>query len=308
MDALPARSPSRFLRVVLLMLCALMATTAPALAGDEVLDLERILMPATIYFGLVLAAVIVSWIFLAMLWSKERRIFPPARLAAAAWTGWDVLLLMLAFFLTMGIVGAVLGPKPLHRYLAVHGLVSLLVLIAMQFVIRARGQQPAEGLGLKLRGLRKHLEPAVLVFFACIPIMVVAAVAWTVVLRWYVGGDFDSSQRVVRELFQTPSPQLLFQIAVAAILVAPVFEETLFRGFLYRALRRYVPARTAIFSVGVLFGVFHLPAVATVVPMTVLGMVLCYVYEKTGRLTVPILLHFLFNLCQVGFIIVIRNV
>jgi membrane protease YdiL (CAAX protease family) len=45
----------------------------------------------------------------------------------------------------------------------------------------------------------------------------------------------------------------------------------------------------------------------TIVPMSVLGMLLCYLYEKTGRLTVPIALHFLFNACQVGFMIVLRT-
>jgi membrane protease YdiL (CAAX protease family) len=41
--------------------------------------------------------------------------------------------------------------------------------------------------------------------------------------------------------------------------------------------------------------------------MALLGVFLCYVYEKTGRITVPIAIHFLFNLSQTAIMISYRS-
>jgi len=82
----------------------------------------------------------------------------------------------------------------------------------------------------------------------------------------------------------------LFTAAIAA----PIFEETLFRGFLLPSLTRYLPVWGAIVVSSLIFAIAHL-SVSEVLPLTVLGSVLGFVYTRSRNLLSPMLLHSLWN-------------
>jgi membrane protease YdiL (CAAX protease family) len=86
----------------------------------------------------------------------------------------------------------------------------------------------------------------------------------------------------------------LLATGVVVVLVAPVAEEVLFRGFMYRALRnrRSVPVAAGV--VALLFGGIHYSGPDTLVLLPVLvflGLVFCLLYEWTGSLYPSIALH-----------------
>jgi CAAX protease family protein len=106
-------------------------------------------------------------------------------------------------------------------------------------------------------------------------------------------------QKVVQDLGADQSTVLLVTGALVVIVVAPLCEELFFRGFLFRVLRTRMPLWVAALIDGVLFGVVHGELV--IVPiLTALGMVLCWVYERTGTLFAPIALHALNNTISYG--------
>lgn len=76
--------------------------------------------------------------------------------------------------------------------------------------------------------------------------------------------------------------------------LAPFFEETLFRGFLLPSLTRYLPPWGAIATSGLLFAIAHLN-LSDVLPLTVLGMILGFVYLRSRNLLASMLLHSLWN-------------
>ncbi len=82
-------------------------------------------------------------------------------------------------------------------------------------------------------------------------------------------------------------------LATAAVL-APVFEEIMFRGFLLPALTRYFPVWGAIALSALLFSLAHL-SLSEVLPLAALGSVLGFVYTRSRSLLAPILLHGLWN-------------
>ena len=83
------------------------------------------------------------------------------------------------------------------------------------------------------------------------------------------------------------SPVLMF--AVYAVCV-PVTEELVFRGVFFIGIRcRYSFVTAALLS-SVLFALMHGIGLAEAAAL-VTGIVLCYVYEKTGHLIVPVLVH-----------------
>lgn len=111
-----------------------------------------------------------------------------------------------------------------------------------------------------------------------------------------------SPQKVVETLGADTNTALLVSGAVVVILVAPVCEELFFRGFLYRVLRLRTGAWVSALIGGVLFGIVHGSSTAiSVLPiLAVLGIVFCWVYERTGTLFATIALHALNNTISYG--------
>ena len=83
-------------------------------------------------------------------------------------------------------------------------------------------------------------------------------------------------------------------LGVAAILLAPLAEEMLFRGILYPAVKQVGFPRLALWGTSLLFAAVHMNMV-TFLPLTVLALVLTALYERTNNLLAPIMAHALFN-------------
>lgn len=104
------------------------------------------------------------------------------------------------------------------------------------------------------------------------------------------GGSNPLLQIVLEENDPLALGMFLFTAAIAA----PIFEETLFRGFLLPSLTRYLPTGGAIALSSLIFAVAHL-SFSEVLPLTALGAVLGFVYVRSQNLLAPILLHCLWN-------------
>jgi membrane protease YdiL (CAAX protease family) len=99
----------------------------------------------------------------------------------------------------------------------------------------------------------------------------------------------------------TNVPQKLFEerlvlplTGVATVLVAPLAEETFFRGFVFGGLRRYGFFWAALVS-GVLFSAAHLN-VGGLLPLALVGMLFAWAYSRTGSLWTNVYAHLMFNL------------
>jgi membrane protease YdiL (CAAX protease family) len=77
------------------------------------------------------------------------------------------------------------------------------------------------------------------------------------------------------------------------VIAAPLFEEWVLRGILYRSLRRNWGVALSVASSAVLFATLH-PA-AGAVPLVTLGVMTALAVEKTGRLWPSILIHAGYN-------------
>lgn len=82
-------------------------------------------------------------------------------------------------------------------------------------------------------------------------------------------------------------------ILIFAVFGAPIVEELMFRKILIDRIRKYGDGKAIVLS-GVLFGVFH-GNVTQMFYAAALGLMLAYVYVKTGKVIHTILLHMAFN-------------
>ena len=101
-------------------------------------------------------------------------------------------------------------------------------------------------------------------------------------------------QESVQKLAEMQSLNEVLNIACYALVVAPVLEEFLFRGILFRAMKRPFGVGPALVISGILFGLVH-QNVLSFVPLTFLGIILALSYERTGDLRTCILIHAGFN-------------
>jgi len=81
---------------------------------------------------------------------------------------------------------------------------------------------------------------------------------------------------------------------VAVVLIAPLFEEILFRGWMFNQIQRTFSVVTAVVVSGVMFGVFHLNIFQGTFA-TVLGIVLGLSLLWTNSIWVPITIHLVNN-------------
>jgi len=131
------------------------------------------------------------------------------------------------------------------------------------------------------------------VFCAAMPL--VGATALLSVKAAHALGIPVHSQEIAELFARAGSPGLLLLLTSFSVSLVPLNEELLFRAGLFRILRAYTPLWAALLVSGVVFASFHFSAVYFL-PLTVLGGLLAYAYEKTGSLVVPVVAHGLFNL------------
>ena len=94
--------------------------------------------------------------------------------------------------------------------------------------------------------------------------------------------------------FVESGPNLFAWGAVLAVVVAPVAEETFFRGFIFGGLRGRIGFWWAAAASATLFAFAHLDPI-TFVPIFIIGLVLVWVYSRTGSLWYSIQLHMGYN-------------
>lgn len=108
------------------------------------------------------------------------------------------------------------------------------------------------------------------------------------------------------ELFQKgKNPAVLILMAFAAVIVAPICEEVVFRGYLYPAAKRYAGPWVAAVCTALMFSAAH-GNMAALLPLFVFGLVLVALYEFTGSIWAPVAAHFLFNAATVAVQMLVR--
>jgi membrane protease YdiL (CAAX protease family) len=93
-------------------------------------------------------------------------------------------------------------------------------------------------------------------------------------------------------LIDTAGERTLFLASVA--LVAPLFEEILFRGFVFAQLRHRFGLAAAASVSAALFALVHF-SLGSFLPLFALGLVLAWAYEATGNLMTSMLIHAAWN-------------
>ncbi|MBT8045473.1 MAG: CPBP family intramembrane metalloprotease [Verrucomicrobiae bacterium] len=113
-------------------------------------------------------------------------------------------------------------------------------------------------------------------------------------------GDQAELQQTVKTYQEASAVTVRIMIAVSVILIAPVAEEVVFRGYIYTATKRFSDRFFAAVFSSLLFGAVHFNIMA-LAPLIFLALVLAISYELSGSLWAPISIHALFNATTILF-------
>ena len=187
-------------------------------------------------------------------------------------------------------------------------IIESLVVLGVWWLLRRKG------LGLRDIGVVRPRWADIGLALLALGVYFTVFVAIVAIIEQYVPG-LDTEQRQEIGFEDASNPLQLVLVFTSLVILAPIAEEVLFRGFLFTGLRRRLRFVWAALLTSILFGAAHLLGgeqgasllwIAGIDTM-VLSIVLCFLRERTGRLWAPVLLHALKN-CIAFSLLFIFNV
>ena len=255
--------------------------------------------------------------------SPPRRNSMPSYLAIVPlllWFGAVSMVVALVQKLTPGLQGW----QKIFRDNLVMSIGAVVTIAAMMFLAHVHFARRLKGFGLNIKTIVKDFFMAIVNLLAAWPIMMAAITMTLFFAKLISGQEYEMQQHQQLEMI-TEYPQLPLRIMIVfvTVVIAPVLEEMLFRGFVQTTIRSIFIQRSA-FGVrrsaarstqhaaqdkscawpaiavsSVFFAIMHAnpghwPA------LFVLGVCLGYSYEKSGSLFRPIFIHLFFNASSVA--------
>ena len=160
------------------------------------------------------------------------------------------------------------------------------------------------GFGLSGRGVWGHLGRGTCGYLAAVPLVYGLLLAIVAVLQ--AVSDFRPPPHQIVEALTGPGLEARWKVVlvISAVVAAPVGEEFFFRGLVQNVLLTAGLGRyPAVLLTATVFGLVHWDVPHTIVPLIVLGIVLGYLYERTGSLIAPLATHVCFNAATIASVL-----
>jgi membrane protease YdiL (CAAX protease family) len=202
------------------------------------------------------------------------------------------------------------APRPTDYQRALQAFISQAVSmlpVVLYFLWRvSRAPQGLVRAGVVPHRPARELVAGAFALLAALPMVLGSAVICTLITRHLLNIEPPKvGHDLLKTLLESSDIAVISLIAISAVLVAPILEEIMFRGLMQTALldvfghnRRWF----VIVVTSIVFALIHTGGVVwQVMPgLTILGLMLGWLYEKHGSLLPGIVLHMLFNAANIG--------
>ena len=164
-----------------------------------------------------------------------------------------------------------------------------------------RHRSPIKIFGLRPKHPSKIVKTALLWLIATYPLLMISQS----LVQLFVQKE-DDAQSVVLYFLNHPAWQERLSIIFMAVIIAPIAEEVLFRGYLYGVVRRFAGRLPAMIVTSLLFAAMHLH-LPSMLGLAVLATMLCLIYERTGSLWANIVVHATFNAISIIMLLIFKD-
>ena len=230
-----------------------------------------------------------------------------------AWSIWDVAKVAILFlFFGHALIIAESGFSAIFPFLKVDNVRMILnstimdglAIFLIIYIIRKEYGEDLSKLGISLKNFFKNILYGVISYIAAVPILIglLLLVIFVVKLIHYE----PPTQPILELLVKEESKKLFLYSIFFVAVIGPILEEIFFRGFMYGAIKKRFGIWGAMLITSFLFSALHANWVGFL-PIMALGMLLAYLYEKTGSLSASIAVHIMHNLGMSLFILLIRE-
>jgi len=177
----------------------------------------------------------------------------------------------------------------------------------MLFLAQTHFARGLKGFGLNVSSIAKDFFMAILNLWAVWPLILTAVTVTIYFAKLFTNQDYQMPQHQQLEMIaEYPQLPLRIMIVFVAVVIAPLLEEMMFRGFVQTTIRSYINIKNsawpAIAASAAFFAVMHADA-GHWPTLFVLGVCLGYSYEKSGSLLRPIFIHLLFNAVSITMVL-----
>jgi len=187
----------------------------------------------------------------------------------------------------------------LTPWMALLAVITLqLPLLAIFFLLRRLyPEQYADRLNSRYLSPKETFLQAGDYFLRTLPLIWAANLLWGRILSFLESAgliDEIKPQELVTVFALGGNPMAIAILAASAVLLAPIVEEIIFRGCLYRFLKSQTTLLPAQILSGTLFALMH-PYLVSFVPLVLVGVLLARIYESSGNILTAVIYPALFN-------------
>lgn len=287
---------------------------------EKILSRDMRLKFISAFLGIGILTVLALGLFLDLVIFFLKReggvlIYPTIKHSPPGWGLWDVCKVVILIVLVGHII--VIIESILIRFYPVlmrhNNLISIinasltdifLFFFVIYFGTRAYGER-ISALGFSARNFLKNCAYGIAGYVATVPVLVLTLllIMWCVMLFKYE----PPIQPVIKIFFEEEKRSIILYLSFFVSIAGPIAEELFFRGFFYQAAKKRIGVFNALMLTSVLFAVLH-TNLTGFVPIMILGLLLTYLFEKTGTLVAPVCVHILHNSFMLGFTFLFKQI
>ncbi len=280
-----------------------------ALVGVDPAQIEVAWNVLTFYGLLLLAGIATDIVLLSRMTRTPRSwLLGLHHLQWRPWTGGDILrmiliivaahLIVFGAWKTLYLLGVLAAREQESYWFIIHSFaLHWVALFFILYVLYRRRLSWRRAFGMHRSAALRHTGMAILGYLAVLPPLLFYLVLYYIWMQ-FTGHEYRQ-QDVVDFYARITSVPLRVYYVVLAIAIAPVVEELIFRGLFLPVFAKRVGMAPAVALSSILFASIHLHG-ASWIPLFILSIALSVAYIYTRSLTVPIVMHALFNLVSLG--------
>jgi len=277
--------------------------------------LAVIFIVASLFILLVLIiGIVIDGILISGRFYDRKDDIRTCEIAVPSWSIWDVgrVVVLFLFFGYMIVITESLLAKtvPLFKnddFRAVLNssfLDGLSVIVIIYFVV-GQYKEKLRSVGINFKNFLANVFYGVVGYVAAIPILFLVLMLTAVIIRLM---NYSPREQIVVEMFmRQTNPAFLIYTSIFAAIAGPIAEELFFRGFMYSAVKKYIGIFWATMITASIFAFLH-GHVVGFLPIMVLGILLAYLYERTGTLVSSITVHMCHNFSMVLLVFLAKSV
>ncbi|MCF7908037.1 MAG: CPBP family intramembrane metalloprotease [Candidatus Omnitrophica bacterium] len=181
-------------------------------------------------------------------------------------------------------------------------LISINMLLQITVILLVWKYLKIKNLGLAFD--KKYTIFALSTYSAVLPILIVSALVNGFVANKL--GFKDSLNPAIELLFLLKNKTSISLLVLQVIALGPLAEELFFRGFIYKLVRSRFNFLGSAMVVSLFFSLLHRTPYS-VLPIFILSMALCYLYEKSQNIYPCFLFHSIFNTVNLSFCLLMKE-